>query len=432
MGEVGSGSGSGTTGRRGFLRAAGAAALGLGGLGGATAGSGAAGAPARLRVAGIATIYEPGSHADVLLGKILDGWRQDGGPGPALTLASMYIDQHRERDVSRAKSRERGVPIAETIEGALTLGGGDLAVDGVILIGEHGDYPFNAKGQQLYPRRRFFDATADVFEARGRVVPVFNDKHLGPVWEDALATYRRARALGIPFMAGSSMPVGFRVPDAAPRWGSRMEGAAAVGYSGLDIYGIHALEFLQCFVERRAGGERGVSAVRGVSGEALVRALDEGGAFREPLEAALAATPRPAGAAADVRGAEGAALFQMRYVDGLEAAVLMLGSRGAGTAAAVRIAGEPRSAGVRFDERTEPVYPHFAYLLKAIERMFHTGRPSYPVERTLLTTGILDRALTSLAEGGRWIDTPELRISYDPADYPHAPRPDLESDPTRP
>ncbi len=378
-------------------------------------------------VAGICTAYAKGLHADVLFGKILEGWRQDRGPGPNLKLASMYVDQFSQQDMARQMARQYAVPIFDSIEQAITLGGQHVAVDGVISIGEHGDYPYNSKGQQLYPRRRFFEAITDTFAKYKRVVPVFNDKHLGPQWEDAKWMVDRARQLRVPFMAGSSMTVGFRTPAVDVPIGCEIEAVVGIGYSGLDIYGSHALEFLQAHVERRRGAEQGVAWVQALQGKALWKLVDDGTVDGRLLDAALAVTPHQAGT--DLRAHPDATLFLFRYLDGLQAAIFMLPSFCSGTAIALRMKGQSQTVATRFDERTEPRHPHFAYLLKAIERMFHSGKTTYPVERTLLTSGILDRALTSLSQNQRRLQTPELAIAYQPVHYPHAPLPSLDSDP---
>ena len=164
------------------------------------------------KVAAVATVYHGWSHADLIVGKIIEGYNHDGKERPDLKLMSLYVDQVGPKDMSRGLAKKYGFRLYDTIEGAVTLGGKELAVDGVVIVGEHGKYPENARGQILYPRRRFFEEVCKVFAKSKRSVPVFSDKHLAASWDDAKWMYDRSRELFVPFLAGSSLPVTWRRP----------------------------------------------------------------------------------------------------------------------------------------------------------------------------------------------------------------------------
>jgi hypothetical protein len=98
------------------------------------------------------------------------------------------------------------------------------------------------------------------------------------------------------------------------------------------------------------------------------------------------------------------------YRDGLRAAVLMLNQYAHGFAYAARVQGEVQ--GSAFVLQNGEPFGHFSYLSLNIEEMILSGRPAYPVERTLLTTGILDAVMESRADGHRRVETPHLEIAY--------------------
>src|SRR5262249_53075050 len=169
-----------------------------------------------------------------------------------------------------------GFPIYPTIAEALRCGGEKLAVDAVLIIGEHGDYPLNEFGQKQYPRYQFFKQVADVFRRDGRTTPVFNDKHLSWKFEWAQEMVATARALNFPLLAGSSLPVTWRMPAIDLPYGAEVEEVLGVAHGPVDIYDFHALEMIQCMAERRKGGETGVVSLHALRGDAVWDALATG------------------------------------------------------------------------------------------------------------------------------------------------------------
>lgn len=371
------------------------------------------------RVAAIITMYTQDhgfySHAAVIVGRLLEGYSPDGKfTAPRTQLVSMYTAQVPANDLSRGLAKKYGFKIYPTIKDAMTLGGEDLAVDAVCFIGEHGDYPYNDREQHLYPRYELMEPIVEVFRRTGKVVPVFSDKHFSYSWSKAKQMYAWSRELGYPLMAGSSIPLTMRSPLLEIPYEAEIENALALGYGELDAYGFHTLEALQCMVERRKGGETGIRSVEWLEGGAVWQWRDGPGRWSTPLlAAALSRNPnlKPGRLEDNVKQP---VAFLLEYRDGMRAVAYMLEGQVNAWSFAAKLKNSAEPVSTFFLQGDEPgsrPFPHFDGLVHCMEELFVTGKPLYPVERTLLTTCTLSMLFESRAWKRR-IETEQLGISY--------------------
>jgi hypothetical protein len=389
------------------------------GVAGALAPQGGA-QPVRKRVAAVVTLYTNdgrlNTHANVIIGRLLEGYSPNGVfTRPRTQIVSMYVDQTPPEDLSRGLAQKHGFQIFPTIREALTLGGSDLAVDAVCFVGEHGDYPRNYRGQKLYPRYELMEPIVEAFRRTGKVTPLFCDKHLSYSWLKAREMYDWSQELKFPFMAGSSIPLTVRVPEVGIPYGAEMEHAVVLGYGDLDAYGFHTLEALQCMIERRKGGETGIRSVEWLEGEAVWRWRDTAGQWSVPLlNAAFSRNPSvKSGRMED--NVKAPAAFLIEYRDGVKAAAYMLNGHTSGWTVAAKLKNAPDPLATHFglprgQNGSRPL-AHFDGLVHCMEEMFVTGKPLYPVERTLLTTCTLSLLFESRVWKKR-IETPQLAIRY--------------------
>ena len=393
----------------------------------------------RPRIAAVVTEFRRYSHAQHILDRYLYGYSWNGRHHvPDIDLVAVYTDQQPDGELSRERAKDfPRMKLYPTIAEALCRGGRRLDVDGVLLIGEHGNYPTNKKGQRLYPRYEFFQQIVNVFRESNRSVPVFNDKHLSWNWDWALEMVETARELDFPLLAGSSLPVTRRIPQVDMPLGARVEEALCVAIGGVDGYDIHALEAMQSMVERRDGGETGVEWIEAATGvDAIVKALaagsfDQGGwdptLFRACLCRSHQLVPTRQGfnhtlptnrqietLMRDPQNRNTPVLYRYQHRDGLRMNMLLIEGVVNDFTFAARLTGHSKPLSVQMFLSPREVCNFFNPLTHATETLFQTGQAPYPVERTLLTTGLTAAGIESLYRKGQRLKTPHLDISYHP------------------
>jgi hypothetical protein len=375
------------------------------------------------------------SHAQHIGDRFLIGYPHEGQwHRPDMKVVSLYVDQKPDGDQSAERAREFGFTVYPTIAEALRVGGDKLAVDAVLIIGEHGNYPKNEKGQILYPRYEFFKQCVEVFEKDGRAVPVYNDKHLSYSFEKAQWMVDSSRRLKFPMLAGSSLPVTWRLPDIELPMNCEIEEALMVGEGGSDPMDFHALEGMQCMVERRKGGETGVKAVQMIEGDEVWKAGEQGRWSKDLLTAALSRSDTPQGltildgrtqdlvASGELpKLVKKPAAYFIERNDGLRTTLLMLNGAIKDFNFAARVKGMRGIQSTQFLLSPTPNVTYSACLVAKIEEMFATGKAPYPVDRTLIVSGILEACLTSRLQGQKRLETPQLSVRYRaPAQSQHA------------
>lgn len=380
------------------------------------------------RLAVVTTLWTYRSHAWHMAERFLAGYPREGKwHRPPVKVVSAYVDQRPQGDLSAQRAEEFGFEVYPTVAEALCLGKDKLAVDGVLLIGEHGSYPTNEIGQKLYPRYELFQQIVEVFRRSGRTAPVYNDKHLSWSFDHAREMVDTAHSLGFPMLAGSSLPVTWRMPAIDLPWGAEVEEALCLAIGHIDHYDFHAIEALQSLVERRRGGETGVRRVQALRGEAVWKLLATnefraGGLDPALFEACLSRSqtltqaetnshrlPTPEQIRAWVKEP---IAYRLEYADGLNATMLLMNGLVRDFNVAVRLKGQREPLSTMLYLPPDPNVAYSAALMGHAETMIVTGQAPYPVERTLLTSGLVQACMQSLADGQTARDTPHLAVKY--------------------
>jgi hypothetical protein len=348
-----------------------------------------------------------------------------------MDMVSLYVDQHGEGDLFQERAdRHPGMKLCSSIEEALTLGTGKLAVDGVVVVAEHGVYPLSPNGIMMRPHYEFFEQITKVFRASGRSVPYFNDKELSWNWDWSKKMVDVSHELNFPLQGGSSLAVTWRVPSVEFPLGAVAKEAVSVGYGGMTSYDFHGLETIQCMVERRKGGESGVEWIEAYQGDKFWKAYQDGVWSQALVKAALSrsSTLRPGDPTftdifptmeqMEAMVPEPVA-YHYKHRDGLMSTMILMNGMVRDFTFAATIEGQAKPFSTQMylpmpDGRTT-LASFFSPLVHNAEEMFLTGKAQYPIERTLLTSGLLIEGVDCARKGLQRLETPNLAaVTYQP------------------
>ncbi|MGV3686928.1 MAG: hypothetical protein ACO1NS_14975 [Daejeonella sp.] len=374
-------------------------------------------APARPRIACLVSYWAfTRSHADWIICKLMDGYWWDSAHTPSrVEVVSVFIHQLEQSELGQKVCKAKNIPIFKTVGEAVTLGGKDLAVDGVVIVGEHGNYPVDLKGHWLLPRWWIYNQVIRVFEQSKRSVPVFNDKHLSYNWDEAKWMFDKSRELNFPLSGGSSIPSYFRKPEIELEIDTPIKNSIVVGVAHDEGAIFHCIDFLQCFAERRKGGETGVKSIQSIRGPETWKWVQRHPWAERLLESVRKSFDfRPGYFQENKRPG----LLVIEYNDGTQGAIIS--GLEVGWTYAGEIEGKEDPTIVSILGMPGPFSQYHAAndLVHWINELMVTKKEPYNAERLLLSTGITNQFNESnwdngrYSEVGRRIETPFLNIRY--------------------
>lgn len=363
------------------------------------------------RIAFLVDSWYRWSHADVIGTRFLEGYRVGERVFPSpLTVASVYADSPHPTDQTRTLAARYGFRVATSIADALLEDSRSprprLAVDGV-LIATREDLPDSGQRQSPVRRLQVVQEVLRIMDQTGAHVPIFVDKMLASSWTDSQAIVAEAARRGVPLMAGSVLP--FTPLDQSLRPG-RVAVGVVIASTPYWAFAFHAAELLQGFMEQRGTRETGVSEIRDV-GAAYASLPDRdrwGGRVFDTLLAS--ARTRRSGSLPGGLGSDAHVLL-IQYVDGARAVLALIPEVFDDSEFLLGAQYRDGSTGISsLVLRGEP-FDHFGYLVHALVELYTTRRSPVPVERTLLTTGIVLFGQQAHQTGSA-MSSPTLAISY--------------------
>ena len=356
------------------------------------------------RIAAITTAYFKYSHADDIITKFIEGYadRRAASPAALRGREPARSSSSPRRDIGRGMAARYGIPLFDSARGgADARAARELAVDGVLLIGEHGDYPHQREGAAALP-------AAPALRGDRRGLPPLGAERAG-LQRQALLLRLGRRRVDVRPVARAGLP-----DDGGLERAGRLAAAAA----GVPARASRSTApWRSASAASRPTGSTRSSCSRPSSsgGAAARRAWRPCNAWKAPRPgtrprrgagaptcspAALRHVPGrqgPGRGVADLRRADPeAVVFLVEYGDGFRAAAYVARGLVAEFAFAAEVAGRAEPVGT-WCELNKPQRDHFSFLCNHIEVMFRTGRPSYPVERTYLVTGMLAALMDSHA-----------------------------------